>query len=353
MKKMKKMKKIFVINFAGQNIGDDELLKIGVERVANEGFDVIIGCEVNRQTKKLFKNTKLVNVFNIFDVIKVMRKVDGVFISGGGSISYNVYFDTIVYVAKLFKKKVVWFGVGASHSTYQTGIRHHFRMFISTLALKLSDGIYVRDIGSKIILKNIGVSSRLSYDLAYLYNAKKIKPKRKNVGIHVRKHHTSHKHITKKWDKIFQQEILNDIKKLVKSDTKKYKFSLLASTKADYNLAKSLELNVPIVFPDLTTTMIKEFSVIITMRKHPFVFASMNGTNSIYIDIHRQGYALFSQLFDDDLCIRYVNVESKFDYLSQLLDRAENEDTHKLFSRIENIKSHCEESFNDAMRNFK
>lgn len=171
------------------NIGDEAVLYSIITALKREIPDVRIVVLSNNpeKTKKLY-DVESINRWKLKDITKVIKESD-LLISGGGSLLQDVtsgktipYYLAIVKIAQFFKKKVIFYsqGIGPVNQTFNKKLIKHI--------VNKVDGIYVRDIGSKQLLKEIGVKKEIGVALdpvLGLTSAQK-KGSIKTVGVYIR-----------------------------------------------------------------------------------------------------------------------------------------------------------------------
>ncbi len=160
------MAKRFVLSgyFGFKNFGDEAILSILVNKLQQDRHRLTIISSDPQYTKSKFKHVRSVHTFDIKDIIGFISKSDCL-ISGGGSLLQDttslkslVYYLTIIFIALVFRKKVIIFSQGIG--PINTGIGR----FLTKNILKHCDYISVRDIKSQKLLESWGINSELACD---------------------------------------------------------------------------------------------------------------------------------------------------------------------------------------------
>ena len=157
------MKKAVCSGYYGfDNFGDDAVLCVLV-KLFSKKYNLTVFSANPVKTSKDY-NVKTVYSFDFFKVLYSIVKSD-VLISGGGSLLQDVtsfkslvYYAGIIFLAQLFRKKVIIFaqGVGPFGSLVSK--------LIVRLVLRGCKLITVRDTDSQRLLKTYGIASRLVCD---------------------------------------------------------------------------------------------------------------------------------------------------------------------------------------------
>lgn len=156
--------KVLLSGYYGfDNFGDESILELLVQNLAS------IGCDINILSKNPKKTFLLHAVnssqsFSFFNLIKQLQWCD-VLLSGGGSLLQDstsvkslVYYLFVIFLAKLFGKKVIIFaqGIGPIHNK--------LAFFLASLILKKCDYVSVRDEKSLFLLRGVGMMPDLVND---------------------------------------------------------------------------------------------------------------------------------------------------------------------------------------------
>lgn len=176
------MKKVLISAYVGfNNFGDEAIFYVLSNHLKMLGFDVSVLCGSKNSTKEKY-NAKTYAYKNPIQILKAILTCD-ILISGGGSLLQNktsnfslYYYLFIIFLAKLFFKKVIIFAQGFEK------IKGAFSPFLTKNILKLADLITVRDQKSKDYLKTLKINSTLVSDPAYLLT-EKVEPCKNKEGL--------------------------------------------------------------------------------------------------------------------------------------------------------------------------
>ena len=111
------MKRVFIAGYYGyDNFGDEHLFKSVIKLLKEIDNDIkIVSLYKSRQSDQEISSF---NKYNFFKLIKAIKDSDLV-IFGGGNLLQNetsnrnlLFFSSIIYLAKIFKKKVVFISQG-------------------------------------------------------------------------------------------------------------------------------------------------------------------------------------------------------------------------------------------------
>jgi len=171
------MRKVLVSGYIGfDNFGDELIFKILKEHLLS------LGCEVCALSKNSEYDIKTYNYKNLIQIIKAIIDCD-ILISGGGSLLQNktsnfslIYYLSVIFLAKLFFKKVIIFAQGIEP------IKGRFFELLTKNILKMCDFISLRDEKSQKLLNSWGINSSLVSDPAFSITDK-IKPYDDKKGI--------------------------------------------------------------------------------------------------------------------------------------------------------------------------
>jgi len=184
--------KIVLSGYYGfDNIGDEAVLYAIITALKNEIENVELTVLSNNPEKtKALYGVNSVNRWKMSEVVKAIKASD-LLVSGGGSLLQDVtssktvpYYLAIVKIAQFFRKKVVFYSQGIGPVNKGTS-----RFLIKRIVNKV-DHIFVRDAGSKALLKEIGIKKQvhLAIDpvLGIGISEQEIKRKPKTVGVYIR-----------------------------------------------------------------------------------------------------------------------------------------------------------------------
>lgn len=164
---LKDMKKILVSGYIGfNNFGDEAIFLALSKHLKSLGFKVSVLCNNKNEVQKTY-NVLTYNYKCPFEILKAIFLND-ILISGGGSLLQNktsnfslIYYLFIIFLAKIFNKKVVIFAQGIEP------IKGNFFEFITKTVLKMTNFITVRDKKSQNLLNSWNIKSELVSDPAY------------------------------------------------------------------------------------------------------------------------------------------------------------------------------------------
>lgn len=171
------------------NIGDEAVLYSIITSLKREipNVKIIVLSNNPEKTKKMY-HVESVNRWKLPEITKVIKESD-ILISGGGSLLQDVtsgktipYYLAIIKIAQFFKKKVIFYsqGVGPVNKDFNKKLIKH--------VVNKVDGIYVRDKGSKQLLKDIGIKKDIGVALDPVLGIQvpnKVE-RTKTVGVYIR-----------------------------------------------------------------------------------------------------------------------------------------------------------------------
>ena len=158
------MKNIFIFGYYGfRNTGDEAILQTIVSQIRS----AIPNAEITALTYKALETSerfgiKAISRNNFKELIKAIKGAD-VVISGGGSILQDatssrslLYYLAIIYIAKKFNKKVMFYGNGFGPIT------NSFNKKLARLIINEVDAITVRDHYSKEFMQSLGIKKNIT-----------------------------------------------------------------------------------------------------------------------------------------------------------------------------------------------
>lgn len=159
--------KVLISGYIGfQNFGDDIIFEQLVKYLKSKNAYITAFSSNPKQTAMNY-GVFSVQYNNFKEVIKQISKCDILF-SGGGSLLQNrtsnrslLYYLLIIFLAKLFGKKVVIFAQGIE------GIKGFWQEAVTKFLLKKCNLITVRDKISQTVLRNWKINSQLLCDPFY------------------------------------------------------------------------------------------------------------------------------------------------------------------------------------------
>ena len=326
---MKRKVVITIANWAGVNTGDDvifEALGNLIQRFVNElkleDAELFVLADNDFSIMKRYKNkyniVDAIRIFefykltNILKTIKFLIKSDLLIYGGGDLINGNIPSMTLLGLAKIFGLPVILIGVGVIYPP------SNIARFITTLVLNHVDVICVRDERSRQCLERLGItkpriynSSDLVFTLTPTLEKSKIrmvinKLKKNNkllVGVNVRPYDLMYSEYST-WNteeiidlfadmcdaliKIYNAKIIF-IPMVVKDKTYPYHTNLLSDDELSKKIIELMQhkdkayvVNNYQTLDDLFV-LLSNIDVLISMRLHPILLASLVGTPSISI----------------------------------------------------------------------
>lgn len=274
------MTKYLISGYIGfDNFGDEAILKVLVSNLKKNGAGEITAISSNpKRTAELYE----INSVGMFDFLKAVKNTD-VLISGGGSLLQDItslksllYYLSIIMYAQVSNKKVIIFAQGF------TPFRTKIGKFLTKFALKNCSKVYVRDIKSQEMLKDMGIFSDLIADPVFgiekiQYQAKKA------VGIQLRKYPTlTEEFLEKLADKICEKFYDREIRLLSLQDTQDLEVLELFSNKLknrglENSIYKNLSVNEVI-------KQISELEYLVAMRFHALLVGAKNNVKLLGIN---------------------------------------------------------------------
>ncbi|MBR5555462.1 polysaccharide pyruvyl transferase CsaB [bacterium] len=170
--------------FGFDNFGDDAILAVLTEKLKTLDTDITIFSANPEKTEKDYR-VKAVRSFDVKNVIKTIKNSD-ILISGGGSLLQDVtslkslvYYAGIIFLALLFKKKVLIFAQGIGP------LNRKISRFLVINLLKKVSYISVRDEKSLKFLEDYKIIADLVNDPVYSVQISDV-PKNFAVGVQLR-----------------------------------------------------------------------------------------------------------------------------------------------------------------------
>ena len=153
------MKKVLISGYIGfDNFGDEAIFKALSSHLINLGYKVNVLSNKKYENIKSYKRLSILGAILDSDVV----------ISGGGSLLQNktsnfslLYYLSIIFLAKLFFKKVIIFAQGIEP------IKGVFFEWLTKIALKICDFISTRDERSTELLKTWKIKAYTLSDPVY------------------------------------------------------------------------------------------------------------------------------------------------------------------------------------------
>ena len=316
------MKNVLVSGYIGfNNFGDEAIFYALSSHLKKNGFSVSALCNNCDEVKKEYD----VNVFHFkkpFEILKAILKCD-ILISGGGSLLQNktsnfslFYYLFIIFLAKIFFKKVIIFAQGIEPIIGK--IPELATMFI----LKMTNFISVRDEKSRKYLKLFNIDATLVSDPAYsLVQEEKISQNKSGIIVQLRQFKGIDSEFIQNlaWiisqisdEKIkvfsFQDEIDEKICLEFIQELKKYGVS------ADYISAKS---------PQDTINIINNSKYVISTRLHGLIISSALKSKTLALSYDEKIKTLCNELDIEQIDIFNYSKEEMFDKIKKLFKQKE------------------------------
>ena len=179
------MKKIFIMAYLRNNLGDDLFVKELINRYPNEKFYIDV---IDLKYGEVFRNSNNVEVRiekeENFNKIEINQYDAFIYIGGsifieGGKV-YNLDESCIKFIKKCKEKNKPFFYISSNYGPYKT--KKYFEL--SKQAFSNCTDICFRDEYSYNLFKNIG-SVRYAPDLLFSYKIDDIEKEKNSVGISV------------------------------------------------------------------------------------------------------------------------------------------------------------------------
>lgn len=308
-------KKVLISGYIGfQNFGDDAILGLLVRNLRKANCNITALSSDPESTEKMFKINAL-NYMNFFQILWAILDTK-VLISGGGSLLQNgtsslslLYYLAIIFLAKLFGKKVIIFAQGIG-PIYGKGYQ-----WISKKIIKMCDLILVRDVFSQRILKKWGIHSRYVPDPVWDIKVPPYEPMG-YVGVQLRNYRFLHPTLLKELAKYIGVYFGDRKIKIFSFQTSQdselaYKFEYWLK-------AQCSDIVTEVVIPNSHNQLIEEFShleYLFAMRYHAVLLALKMGVKVLPIS-----YDVKVQNLASEFDIPYIEACEESDYYSYIRD---------------------------------
>ncbi len=287
---MTKMKIFIIGSFHGNNIGDMAIVETFVNNLPSESKIRIATLNPKKLSRKIYiknKNAKFTNLKNPFQLLQSFLWAKKIVIGGGGLFfDYSTY-DTLkifgksqllfwclaTVFSKIIGKEVYWIGVGISD------IKSTLGKFIFEYTSKLPNKITVRDEKSKQILK----TATQTADIVYMGKIKKIQNKKsKKIALVL-------------FYKIKKEDI-KELKKYIQHlKNESFTFEIISTNpKSDTLFLNSMSKTLGVNYMNITNftttqfrTLLKTYTLIISMRMHAILLGYQEGVPGIGIKIEK------------------------------------------------------------------
>ncbi|HZJ76618.1 MAG TPA: polysaccharide pyruvyl transferase CsaB, partial [Oscillospiraceae bacterium] len=288
---------VFLFGYYGfENTGDEAILQTIVQQfqqilpetkltaLTYKARDTMDKYEINAVSRNHFK-----------DVINAIRKSDLV-ISGGGSLLQDVtssrsllYYLTIIYLAKIFGKKTMFYGNGFGPIT------KFFNRKLAKYIVNKVDIITVRDYKSKEEIRSLGIKKDIivtadvtfSMDLPAgevieaIYKKEKIDTTKQLVGISVRKWYG---------ENIYKEVIAKTCENLIEKGYEvvfvpmQYPNDIVISQEIVCLMNKKPKIIEDRYSPKEIAGIISKFDLLIGMRLHSLIFAAITAVPMVGLE---------------------------------------------------------------------
>lgn len=312
---MAKPSNVLISGYIGfDNFGDDAIFALLVNHLKSKGLKV---SALSSNPSKTAKNYDVVayKYKDFSEIFNAIKNTD-ILISGGGSLLQNktsagslIYYLGIIFLAKLFRKKVIVFAQGIGP------IKGKFFNFLTKSILKMADLVSVRDRNSQNLLSKWGVKSKTVVDPVWSIEMPPHNPKGA-IGIQIRE--------CKGKMKYSPIDFLYSIGDFY-SD-KEIKIFCLQNTQ-DFVLARHFytllkqkypNINAKVITYTNTEELLKEFATLerlIAMRFHACLVGLKIGVKVLPLSYDEKVTS-----FANEMNLPYVDLYKKHDFYQQLND---------------------------------
>lgn len=270
--------------FGFKNFGDEAILSCLAEKLQSEKISVTVISSNPDYTKSQYRHIRSVYTFDIKNIIGFISKSDTL-ISGGGSLLQDVtsqksliYYLFIIFIALIFKKKVIIFAQGIGP------INNPIGKFITKTLLKHCSYVSVRDKKSHELLKHWGIDADLVCDPIFSLQIPQYE-KDNTVAVQLRDFKTlTNDFIERLAQKIAHNFPDNNIEILSFQDS------------VDLDVCKTFEKNLKMLNSDINVSVCSELSnnqiiekiakskYLIGMRFHAIIIGLLTDTKTLAIN---------------------------------------------------------------------
>lgn len=280
------IKKRFVLSgyFGFKNFGDEAILSVIVNKLLSERNALTVISSDPKYTKTMYKHIRSIYTFDFNSIIPSIYKSD-ILISGGGSLLQDVtsikslvYYLLIIFIALIFKKKVIIFAQGIGP------INSNIGRFLTKNILRHCFYISVRDKKSQELLANWGIKSDLLCDPIFSIKIPSF-TKNKTLAIQLR----SCKGLT--------NDFIDRLADSINNNFKDYNIEIYSfQDEIDLEICKNLEKNISMLNPDINTIVysgltneeiiekISKVEYLISMRFHALIIGLLSGAKILGIN---------------------------------------------------------------------
>lgn len=326
---MKRKVVITIANWAGVNTGDDvifealgNLIQRSAKELQLEDVELFVLADNDFSIMKRYKNklyiVDAIRIFEFYKLTNILKTINfltksNLLIYGGGDlVNGNIPSMTLLGLAKIFGLPVILVGVGVIYPTSS------FARFITKLVLNHVDVICVRDERSRQCLERLGITKPRIYnssDLVFTLTpslekskiSKLINQLKRNdkllVGVNIRPYDQMYSEYstwsTKEIINVFADicdaliETYNAeiifIPMVVRDKTYPYHTNLLSDDELSKKIIELMQHKDKVYVVNNYQTLddlfvlLSSIDVLISMRLHPILLASLVGTSSISI----------------------------------------------------------------------
>lgn len=326
---MKRKVVITIANWAGVNTGDDvifealgNLIQRSAKELQLEDVELFVLADNDFSIMKRYKNklyiVDAIRIFEFYKLTNILKTINfltksNLLIYGGGDlVNGNIPSMTLLGLAKIFGLPVILVGVGVIYPTSA------FARFITKLVLNHVDVICVRDERSRQCLERLGITKPRIYnssDLVFTLTpslekskiSKLINQLKRNdkllVGVNIRPYDQMYSEYstwsTKEIINVFADicdaliETYNAeiifIPMVVRDKTYPYHTNLLSDDELSKKIIELMQHKDKVYVVNNYQTLddlfvlLSSIDVLISMRLHPILLASLVGTSSISI----------------------------------------------------------------------
>lgn len=316
------MKKALVSGYIGfNNFGDEAIFYALSNHLKDLNFNVSVLCNNKNEVAKKY-GVLAYHYKKPFEIIKAILKND-VLISGGGSLLQNktsnfslIYYLFIIFLAKLFNKKVMIFAQGIEPINGKI-----FELLVK-LILKTVDFISVRDEKTKKYLASLNLNSILVSDPAYsLAQNVEIKKNKTGLIVQLREFKGVNKELISNLAKGIKEFYQGEIKVLSLQDEidKKICSDFVEELKK-YNLDTELILTKPI---DETIDLINKAKYMISTRLHGLIISNALEVKPFALSYDEKIKTITDELNLENIDINNYSKEELFEKLRKFFNNQE------------------------------
>lgn len=319
------MKKILVSGYIGfNNFGDEAIFYALSDYLKRNNMLVSVLCNNKKEVKQKYQ-VKAYNYKKPLQILKAIFNCD-ILISGGGSLLQNktsnlslFYYLFIIFLAKIFFKKVIIFAQGIEP------INGFFQTQLTKFILKTCNYITVRDENSLNYLKKLNIKAQLVSDPVYsIIQDKKISQNKQGLVVQLRNHKGLNDNLldllAQNISKTYQD---NNIKVLSLQDEFDKNICLKFIEKLNkYNKSAELISNLNI---DETIDLLNNAKYVISTRLHGLIAASGLQTKTFALIYDDKVNSLAQELNLENIEINNYKEENLFKKIDDFFNNNQNE----------------------------